>query len=984
MFCFVCITLQGFSQRGTVRGKVLDFKTGEELLGAYVFNQDKTQYRMADMEGSFTLKLKPGKQYIKSEYPGYVSDSVMIMVVENEVVTIDIKLKEKNLGGVTVYGKINKANEAAIIGAEKEAGTTTSQIGKDAMEKADVSTSDQAVSKTAGATVEDGKYVYVRGLSDRYSKTTINGAEIPGLDPNRNSVQMDLFPISLLDKISVYKSFSPELPASFTGGLVDLQTRDFPESFMVSASVKFGFNTQSSFNKKFLTQNTKGSLDFLGFDSGDRGVPQVVLNESTDDLNGLYLNDNEKLNTLGKAFTRDFDPISKRSLFNQSYAITIGNQIDPKDSTGRKQYPKIGYTTGISYRKNYSYYEDGKQGRYSLVGNVETDESLNPELSLNDASGSEEVLWAALGNFSVKTNPYNTISVMAARFQNGITSTRYLEGNNFEDANDLFFQTRTLQYQQRSLSTVQFKGSHVLGKKDTSRSVEAIVNNASKIKMDWIASYTLSQMETPELKFFTNDYTIDASSGVADTTYDLQPQLYSDPSQFFRIMDEINTDIKINFSKPIKTYRDSTGEKGLDGSIKWGGAFVRKYRTFNERRYDFVQQSGTNLSYDGDVQDFLADDNFDAGNFTDGFIYLQDASEKRNSYIGKENIYAAYAMADVYAFEKLRLVGGVRAELDTIFAKSLSPRLADSIGGFNKLDILPSINGTYFINHDSLQLRFAYSRTLARPTFRELAPFSSFDFVGGNVYVGNRNLQRTSIDNLDLRLEWYPTVGQKFSVGTFAKFFDNPIERAFNPEASNAELTWRNVDNAQAYGAEFDFSLKLDSLGKFFKNMSFGGNFTYVYSQVKIPSKELEVIKAQDPFAIDTRTMFGQAPYIINARWGYQNDSTGWSANVNFAVSGKKLSVVTVGGTPNVFENARPNLGLNVAKRFGKYDQFTFKFSALNLLNPDFSQIYEYNDVEYVFGTLTRGRTFNIGLKYTFDRDDRTAIDNRINAAISQ
>lgn len=975
---------QAIAQRGTVRGKVLDYETGEELIGAFVYNQSKTQYRMAEMDGSFTLKLKPGKQYIKSEYPGYITDSVLVDVVANETISATIKLREKGLGpGITIIGKQDKKTETAVITEEKKAGTTTSQIGKQAMDKADVSTSDQAVSKTAGATVEDGKYVYVRGLSDRYSKTTINGAEVPGLDPNRNSVQMDLFPTSLLDKIAVYKSFSPDLPASFTGGLVDLQTRDFPESFMLSASIKFGFNTQSSFNQNFLGQETKGGLDFLGFDDGNRGVPANVLTYSTQQLNDLYLNDNETLNTLGKSFSRDFEPIRKTSLFNQSYSITIGNQIDPKDSTGTKQYPKIGYTAGISYRKNFSYYEGGEQGRYNLVGSVDVDETLNPELALQDSKGTEEVLWAALGNMSIKTNAYNTIGIMTARFQNGITSTRYLEGNNYNDANDLFFQTRTLQYQQRSLTTLQLKGNHVLGKKDTSKTPEAVINNANKIQMSWVGSYTLSQMETPELKFFTNDYTVDTTGGVADTTYDLQPQLYSDPSQFYRYMDETNLDIKINFQKPFKTFVDEKTGKGKDGYFKWGGSAVIKNRIFNERRFDFAQQSGNSLSYDGDVNAFMADASFDAGNFTDGYVYLQDASEKRNSYLGKETIFAVYGMADFYATEKLRLLVGARAELDSIYARSFSPALIDSVGGFNQLDILPSLNGTYLMKGDTLQLRFAYTRTLARPTFRELAPFSSFDFVGGNVYVGNKDLQRTIIDNIDTRLEWYPTASQKLSVGAFAKFFTNPIERAFNPEAVNAELTWRNVDKASAYGAEFDYSLKLDSIGDFFQYMSIGGNITYVYSQVRIPTKEYQVILAQNPNAENTRTMFGQAPYILNLRWGYDNIETGFAANINFGVSGKKLSVVTVGGTPNVFENARPNLGFNISKTFGEYEQWTVKFSALNLLNPEYKQLYEFNNQEYVFGSLTRGRTFNVGLKFNLDRKDRTQIDTDRKNAIT-
>ncbi len=964
-----------FAQTGTVRGVVLDSEDNEPLMGVRVYNKDKSVQRATDFDGSYTLKLKAGEQYVYCSYVGYKDDSIKINLQAGAIISVNFKLQDKSLvSGITIKGTAEVGGAVATIGDEKDQGGTTTGMSSDDMKNQDVSTVAGAAGKASGVSVQGGKYVFVRGLSDRYSKTTVNGAEVPGLDPNRNSVQMDLFPTNLVDKLTIYKSFTPDLPASFTGGLVDITTRDFPESFIVGASVKFGFNTQSAFNNEFLGQKTGGFTDNLGFDLLDRGIPTSVARYSTDRLNDLYLNDNETLDDLGKAFNRDFDPIRKTSLFNQSYSFTVGNQIDPRDST--KAYPKIGYIAGVSYRKNYTHYDNGSQGRYNLVGDVVTNASLNPELELDDTKSNEDVLWGALGNVSVKTNPYNSFGFMTARFQNGITSTRYLEGNNYNDANDLFFQTRTLMYQQRGLTTAQLKGEHVLGKKDTANP-KTIKDNW---KMNWVGSYTISEQETPELKFFTNDYTIQASG---DTLYDLQPQLYSDPSQFYRYMNESNLDVKVNFEKPFKTYKDSAGN-GLKALFKFGGSYVKKDRVFSEKRYDFLQQSGNDLEYEGSVSDFMVDEHFRAGDFTNGFIYLQDATEKRNSYRGNETIISGYLMADFYATEKLRIVAGARVEADSIFSQSQSPQLLDSTGGYNQIDLLPSFNGTYEIKKDTIQLRFAYTRTLARPTFRELAPFSSFDFVGGNVFVGNRNLDRTLIDNLDMRLEFYPSPIQKFTVGAFMKNFTNPIERAFNPEAANAELTWRNVDEAIAYGAEVDFRLGLDSLIKIDKHthMTVGGNVTYVFSQVQIPEKEMVVIRAQDPNAETTRQMFGQAPYIINAFFRYENDTTNWSANINFGVSGQKLSVVTVGGTPNVFENARPNLGFNVSKKFGEYDQFKVKFSALNLLNPEYNQTYEFKGTEYLFSSFTRGRTFNISLKYLFDKADQDEKKARAKAAI--
>ena len=955
------------AQNGTIRGTATDAIDNSPLISAFVYNQGKTRYSRVDLEGNFMLKMPAGTHWIYCEYVGYTTDSMLVEVKVDEVTFIDFKLTPPSLTTFTLQEDLESGGKDDDDKMELEAGSIVNSLGRELAQQTGASDAASLASKGSGASIEGGKYVYVRGLSDRYSKTIINGAEVPGLDPNRNSVQMDLFPTALVKNLLIYKAFTPDLPASFTGGLVDINTLEFPEGYIVTASAKLSFNTLSSFNSDFLGQNTSGSLDFLGISDDSRGIPTNISRLSTDSLNGLYLSDDDRLNALGKEFSRDFAPIRKTSLLNQQYSFTIGNQVDSKNED-KNYYPKLGYIFGATYRKTYSYFDDGFQGRYSLVGDVQTNETLNPELELNDTKGDENVLWATLGNFSLKLNEFNKIGFTVARFQNGITSTRYLEGNNFNDANDLFFQTRTLLYQERSLTTGQLKGEHLIGKKYEGK--EAQEKNADNLKLSWVGSFTNSEQITPELKFFTNDYTVNANN---DTLYDIQPQLYSDPSQFNRYMNETNLDIKAHLEKPITTLNES-------GFIRIGGSFVNKFRVFTEKRYDFLIQEGPNVVYTGDIIDFFADENFDSPNFADGFIYIQDASEKRNNYTGSETNIAGYAMGDFYVHQKLNVVAGARVEMDSISSKSQNTGVAGAEGGFTTVDLLPAVSLNYEIVKDTMLLRLAYSRTLARPTFRELAPFASFDFVGGNVFVGNADLKRTLIDNMDLRWEYYIPRGQKLTVGAFAKRFQNPIERAFNPEAANAELTWRNVESAQVYGAEIDFRLRLSpdyKEGWKFRT-TIGGNFTYVYSEVSVPTKEYEVILVQDPNASPTRVMFGQAPYIVNLFLQYKDSTGNFIANLNFGVSGRKLSVVTVGGTPNVFENARPALGFNVSQRFGKYNQFSLKFSGKNLIDPDFKQIYSYRGEEYLFSSFTRGRTFSVSFSYVMDKNDRSKIDRRL------
>jgi len=900
-----------------------------------------TVIKLSDFNGKYALALKPGKQYVNCQFIGYETDSVEVNVIANETLDVDFKLVESRemMDVVVVTSKRITSSAVATLSFEKEAKTVTDGIGKEEMSDRGVSDAADAVKQVPGATVEGGKYVYVRGLSDRYSKTVLNGADIPGLDPNRNSVQMDLFPSTLIENIVVYKSFSPELPGSFTGGLVDIKTKEFPNKFTLQFSAKFGFNTQSSFNSSFLTQNGE-SLDVLALGASQRKLPSHVANTSVQNFPSPGMDD-EKLNNYGKSFGRDFEPTNALSGLNGSYTFSIGNSVKLKK---KSEFPKLGYFVGASYKKSFSYYENGEQGRYKLTGNTIENDQLNTELSLEGSKGVEDVMWGTLGNLSFQLNKNNSISLVTNRFQNGINSVRYLEGKNYSDASDLYFQTRTLLYQQRELTNGQLKGTHTLF---------ASEDHDVNVKMNWIGSYTNSTQKTPELKFFTNDYVINDNK---DTLYDLQPALYSDPSQFSRLMSEDNLNLKVDFEIPFALFGTEKKSKNV---LKFGGYYLSKYRSFTEKRYDFVTQSGANTNYDGNVNDYVADDQFNSGDYTNGFIYVQNASEKRNNYIGTETNYSAYALTDLVFGDRLDIRLGARVEMNEIFAKSMNPN--DTPGTLSNIDVLPSLNSTYEVVKDTFKIRLGYSRTLARPSFRELAPFSSFDFVGGNVFVGNPDLKQTLVDNIDLRFEYYPTYRENISLGLFAKNFSNPIERAFNPEAANAELTWKNVDNAKVYGAELEFSKHLKKGVKFIENLTLGGNFTYVKSIVSIPVKELVVIRNQDPLAKDTREMFGQSPFIINAFVNYKNKN-GVNANVNFSVSGKQISVITIGATPNVYQQARPKLGLNISKKINK---FSVKLSADNLLNSKYLSSYSYKGEDYVFSSYTKGRTFSFKVAYS-------------------
>ena len=926
------IVLSGsIKAQGTVKGMVTSGDDGSELIGATVSAvvNGSLKGSMVDVFGNYTLSLPAGKHKIVCSFVSFKADTVEVEIKDNETTTKNFKLSSQAIiqDEVVVVARADRKSEEVLLVAKKKSANLMEAIGAREIAKRGDSDAAAAAKRVTGINIEGGKYVYVRGLSDRYSKTTLNQAEVPGLDPNRNSVQLNLFPSSMIENMKVIKAFTPDLPGSFTGGLVDIQTKDFPDKFMFQFSTSAEYNTESSFKDNFQTYNG-GSTDNLGFDDGTRDNPPT-----TNNVPPLFV-DNARLEIIGKSFNKEMDVRQKKSFLNHRHSISVGNN--------KKVFGKnLGFIAGLSYSKKYIHnYNDAYTNRYQLTGHVDDVNELTLQRSLRDIRSAENVLWGAFANLSYELSENHKIGFTYLRNQNGISNTSYQEGEIPEDQEGLYFQTRALEYRQSALASYQGKGEHKL----------------NKLKIDWMYAYSKSNQKEPDLRYFSNDYTLNEVTG--DTNYNIQAAIYPVPTRYYRELEQTTTDVKLNFDYLLKEV------EGKVSKIKFGGAMLQQERSFTENRYNYRSQG--NLSYDGSVAAYIADSNMVLpvpGNPVSDYLYIEDASEKRNNYFAEQSIFAGYLMGDVWATSKLRLVGGARLETTDIRTVSFDPQ--EKVGDVEKVDILPALSTTYALKESiekTINLRAAYSRTLARPTFREIAPFATYDFSTNWVIVGNPELDRTIVDNFDLRYEIYPNLGEIISFGAFYKSFTNPIELVFNTEAQNAELTWRNVDGATVYGAEIEVKKKLNFISDSVNTFSFGGNFTYVFSEVGIDAQELELIKANNPYTEETRSMFGQSPYIVNFFFGYNNDSLGLSANLSYNVSGEKIAVVIVGATPNVYQKPVHQLDFNINKKLG--DKFSLRFKARNLLNPIVKQTYTYKDVEYIFNSYKRGTAFSVGLSY--------------------
>ncbi len=931
----------GFSQEaGVISGTVIDNENGETLIGATAQIVGSANATVTDIDGNFILSaLAPGKYEVQFSFVGYQIQKVADVVVNHGAVTVlNIKLKSEatNLSEVVVSADLIRDSEAAILTMQKKAGRVLDGISSQQFLRNGDDNAAAAIKRVTGVSVEGGKFVYVRGLGDRYSKISLNQAEIPGLDPNRNSVQMDLFPSTLLNDLIVYKTFSPDIPANFTGGYIDISTKEFPEQFTLQLSASLGYNTSTTFKKNVLTDRY-GKFHALGFADKNRSMPASIRDGISP--RSFDLADAQKLDGETKAFSGSMAPTVYSPSMNQSYSFSVGDQ---KSILGKQ----VGFIAGLTYQRTYEYYKGGDVGRFFLPGDV-TASSLDTLYNLTDERSKESVLWGGLLSATVKFDRKNKVGVNLMRNQSVDASTRFLEGQ-FPFASghnpDFLVQLRAMEYVERSLSSVQLKGEHLF--------------ESRNVKVDWSTAYTLSTQDEPDLKYFNN---LRFGSSAESYSYDAVSNNVRPASRYFRDMNESKDDAKVNIDVPITT--------GVNAShLKIGASYVSKERSFNEKIVQYKPEPYAR-AYAGDIGSYFSDDNLGLvgpPNTVQYGLIVLDQTTGGGTYTGRENVPAAYAMIDWQVSSSLKLNTGVRYEQTDIEVDNINVKSQDRFARLKNHDVLPALNVTKAFNNKT-NLRFGYGRTIARPTFRELARFASFDFQGDFLLIGNPFLKRSVIDNLDLRYEIFPGTAEMFSVSAFYKRFADPIERAIDPNTNDlaTQVYFRNVNEAKVAGMEVELRKNLDFVSPVLSNFSIAFNLAVIFSQVDISDGELALIRVNDPHAKGQRVMFGQSPYIINALLSYDNPERGINANVNFNVQGSRLSVVSTGGIPNVYEKPRPTLDFNLKKGVG--NRWAVKLAAFNLLDSPYTMTHKFKGVEYNYSSYRLGRSFSLGASFTIE-----------------
>ena len=1008
---FLMTTILSWGQ-GIVRGKITD-ENGQPVFDVQIYPQnDKKAGTLSDFDGNYNLNINNSNYLtIVVSYIGYDTILEVVQLKENEVLikNFTISPKKTELEEVKVVAKQIRANDGYMERIKINSATTLDYISAETMKKTGDATIGAAVARVSGVSTNGG-FITVRGIGDRYVKTTLNGSRIPTLDPLTNNIKLDIFPSSLVDNIVITKSASPDLPGDWTGAYISVETKDYPDKLQVNVETQFGYNAQTSFKDIVSTQ--RSSTDWLGFDNGLRNRNDLPLNapilepssyqemialglgnyfnglgingwiDGTTEGNTYYKLGLVELGLLPRALINDPAAIQNaQNLYNSSYKSQAGKIINPEGSDYNNGFAQnwnvvkrraplnntqsfsigdqvmlfgkpLGYLIGFRYASAVKYDPNGVSQRVGA-------EQLNFPLDVRDSAkvSKETNTWSSLINFAYKLNDKNKVSFMFMPNYSGTNDVgnfaTSIPVNTFgpqdgRTQNIIF-------YEQRKQKIYQFKSEHFIV--------------GPKMKIDFNTSYTQGNSIAPDFKIIQYGYVIENN---VRSIFQFGPTVGDGVHRFYRYLSENIIDSRLSAELPLKNATEKLLRK-----IKFGGAYQRNDRKSDIEDFSIVQGNGLHPSpVNENIDEFLNANRFIMTNGKVDYYYSQNNSAYNHSF-GYSIIKAAFAMIDYELKSSIRFSGGLRVEQAKIFtdindynrlglAKN-DPRRGNGFGlqnrvnaaNINEVNFLPSVNVIYKlkkIQFAKTNLRFNYSQTVARPSIRELNDAAVYDNEYRTLIHGNSELKTVQIKNFDLRAESYFNNGDNVSLSLFYKDFKNHIEMGFESGA----ISWQNIDNSNVKGIEFEINKSIS------KHFEFRTNVTLVKSNSIFIRKDIQYVngeKISNPIDTVNRSMLGQAPYIINTLLMYKADSIGLTATISYNVQGPRLVITgIVKGRPDVFEMPRNTIDFKVTKTLGKH--FNTSITIRDILNAKVRRAYKLPNTWVDYDSFRYGTNFNVSISY--------------------
>ncbi len=793
------------AQKAKVSGKVTNNKNEALIAVTVSLKSDKTQTTKTDVEGRYVFNIDVNKEYtIVFNYVGYKEKSVTIKAttIAEELIS-DIVLDEsgKKLTDVVVSAtrSSNKgATDNALIAYQRNANTVSSVISAESIRRSPDRNTAEILKRTPGASIQEGKYIIVRGLADRYNQAMLNGILLTSTEPDRKTFSFDLFPSQIIDNIIINKAFVPELPGEWAGGLIQVNTKDVPTKNFFN--IQLGTSANSMVTGKDFFKDKGGKTDWYGIDDGTRSLPAGYTTKSNFDTSSLA-----SKTALGRNMSSNWAPVLTTAKPNMSLQMNGG-------FAGTLFGKKIGGIIGINYANAYRFQDNiNNQNQLSDVG-------INSFIELKDNKYINDINMGAIGGLSIFLNPLNKISYKAivnVKTANAFTQRsgtifdrqELVKGNEFVFGQNVFF-------------TNQLNGEHSI---------------SQRLKFNWYGAFNILDSYTPDQRRILYAKSINGT----------------DPY----ILNISNTLSQQSGSRVFQTLSDYIYTGGGDLTYKINQQTIKAgyMIQIKDRLYD-AQLFAITMPIDNPALRLLpAEAAFVPENFGNGLDnkFAFNSIQNRNfRYLANTILNAGYVQFDNKLSDAIRVVWGLRVEdFDQLVGsvKKWDPRHTYS----RVTDFLPGVNATLKLTQKA-NLRLTASQTIIRPELRELSALNIYDFELNASVAGNPGLKRTKITNTDLRYELYPQAGELFTVGVFYKNFENPIESIFQEAGGGSSLfSFQNALKATAFGFEIEGRKKLT------KRFTLQANGSYINSQVK--DEQLAVsrsLQGQSPYLINTGLLY--------------------------------------------------------------------------------------------------------------------------------
>jgi len=887
------LTFSLFSQDASVNGKITDAANGEAIFGAKVMIQGTVKGCLSDLNGEYNLTgLAPGTYTLEIRAVSYNNKVLTdVKVSSNESKTINLNLESvvKSLGPITVTKTINKESSGSLLQIQRNSLVVLDGIPAELIKKSPDKTVGDALKRVSGASIQDNKFAVIRGLNDRYNAAYLNGAPLPSSEGDRKAFAFDIFPVNMLDNLTIVKTASPDLPGEFAGGIIQVKTKDIPVENFQSLTIGAGYNSLATF--KNATHGETGKLDWLGISDKTRAFPSSI--PSVNDYPSLISQQAD----LAKTFSYNWKLSDYTFMpnMNLQYAAGIRKTISEER--------EFGFIGSLSYNRTNIYQETIRRSYTDNAAGGTGASQL--ETDYLDKAYINQTLAGAMANFAFKLNNANTFSLKNLYSINSDYRLINRTGEvNPEESNPTLLRSNANWFTTNQIYAGQLNGNHVF------------VNG--KFKIDWSTALSTIQRTIPNLRrsIYTRLKNINDPNdpNPYDTTWVANISQSNVGPDYGGGMFFSSNNEKIYSAKLNGTYAMKWGEVKTD--IKAGVFTQFRNRDFSARQLGYTKYgvSGGSVNFDNNLL-YLPEDSIflpeHMGLMSNGLggFKLSEGTKASDSYKASSNLYAGY-LSFYNAFNHLKLLYGVRIE---DFTQKLDALKADKTELHvlqHNLDFLPSVNLIYSIN-DKHNIRLSGSQTLNRPEYRELAPFAFYDFSTQFVLSGNDSLKRAKITNADLRYEFYPGNGQLLSATLFFKHFNNPIEQIARPDVLN-EITYKNVPTATNFGIELEAKTTLGNL--FFADSASWLRQFQVFTNLGLIRSKVDVSQnVGTPYA--SRPLQGQSPYVFNFGMTYQTKADlSFTANINKV--GPRIYVLGSVLQPDIWEKSRTFLDLQVAKQF--------------------------------------------------------------------